>query len=96
MRRYQARAEFRRRARGSGWVLAGVSIGGRFLAAADGVERIRVRLPETGLIAWADLPVLIVAESIDDALWTALEVARGRWHGHDQSAVPFPSGEGDS
>ena len=95
MRRYQARAEFRRRTRGSRWVLAGVSIGGRFLAAAHGIERIRARLPEPGLVAWTDLPDPILATNLDQALTIALDVARARWPRHDQSAVPFPSGTAD-
>jgi hypothetical protein len=92
MRRYRARAEFRRRTRGSGWVLAGVSIGGWFRPAADGVEQIRSRLPEPGLVAWTDLPDPIVAAGIDEALIIALDVARGHWPRYDRSDVPFPSG----
>jgi hypothetical protein len=95
MRRYRARAEFRRRTRGSGWVLAGVSIGARFLPVRDGIERIRARLPEPGLVAWIDLPDPIVAGSIDHALSISLEVARARWPRYDRSAVPFPSGTTD-
>jgi hypothetical protein len=73
-------------------VLAGVSISGRFLAAADGVERIRARLPEPGLLAWSDLPDPILAASVDQALTIALDVARGRWPRHTPGPVPFQSG----
>jgi hypothetical protein len=76
-------------------VLAGVSIGGRFLAAADDVEQIRARLPEPGLVAWRDLPDPIVADGIDQAMTIALDVARGRWPGFDRRDVPFPSGTTD-
>jgi hypothetical protein len=92
MRRYQARAEFRRETRESRWVLAGVSIGGRFEPAQSGVEQIHGRLPEPGLVAWRDLPEPIVAASIEQALAIALEVARGRWPRHAHGSVPFPSG----
>ena len=92
MRRYQARAEFRRGTRSSRWVLAGVSIAGRFEPAQDGVERVRGRLPEPGLVAWRDLPEPIVAASIEQALAIALDVARGRWPRYAGGDVPFPSG----
>ena len=95
MRRYQARAEFRRQTRGSRWVLAGVSIGARFLPARDGVERIRARLPEPGLVAWTDLPDPILATSVDQALTIALDVARGHWPRYGSGDVPFPSGTSD-
>ena len=92
MRRYRARAEFRRQTSGSRWVLAGVSIGGRFEPAEEGVEQIRGRLPEAGLVAWRDLPDPIVAASVGDALAIALEVARARWPRFANGSVPFPSG----
>ena len=95
MRRYGARAEFRRLTRESGWVLAGVSIGGRSLPVHDGVEPILGRLPEPGLVAWTDLPDPILAGSVEQALTIALDVARGRWPGHGAGAVPFPSGLAD-
>jgi hypothetical protein len=76
-------------------VLAGVSIGGRFMPARDGVERIRARLPEPGLVAWTDLPDPIVAGDVDQALAIALEVARGRWPRSGAGDVPFPSGTPD-
>ena len=92
MRRYRAHAEFRRRTRESQWILAGVSMGGRFAPAQDGVEQIRGRLPEPGLVAWRDLPGPIVAASIDQAITIALDVARARWPRHADGDVPFPSG----
>ena len=92
VRRYRARAEFRRLTSGSRWVLAGVSIGGRFEPAQDGVEQIGARLPDSGLVAWHDLPDPIVAASIGQALTIALDVARGRWPRFADGPVPFPSG----
>ena len=92
MRRYRARAEFRRQTRDTRWILAGVSIGGRFEPAQAGVEQIRGRLPQPGLVAWRDLPDPIVAMAIDQALTIALNVARARWPEHANGEVPFPSG----
>ena len=92
MRRYRARAEFRRRTSSSSWVLAGVSIGGRFEPVHDGVEQIRARLPEPGLVAWRDVPDPIVAGSIDQAFTIALDVARARWPRYANRAVPFSGG----
>ena len=73
-------------------MLAGVSIGGRFEPAHNGVEQIHSRLPEPGLVAWRDLPDPIVAASIDQALVIALDVARSRWPRYSGGEVPFPSG----
>ena len=95
MRRYRARAEFRRRTQESRWILAGVSIGGRFAPAQDGVEQIRARLPEPGLVAWIDLPDPIVAAGVEQALTIALDAARGHWPRYDRDGVPFPSGTAD-
>lgn len=92
VRRYRARAEFRRRTGGSRWVLAGVSIGGRFQPAQEGVERIRGRLPEPGLVAWRDLPDAILAADVEQALVIALEIARARWPRYATGGVPFASG----
>jgi hypothetical protein len=92
MRRYRARAEFRRQTSESRWVLAGVSIGGRFEPVHDGVEQVRSRLPEPGLVAWRDLPDSIVAASVDQALAIALDVARSRWPRFANGKVPFSSG----
>jgi hypothetical protein len=72
--------------------LAGVSIGGRFHAAQEGVDRIRGRLPEPGLVAWRDLPDAILAADVEQAFAIALEVARGRWPRYAGGPVPFPSG----
>jgi hypothetical protein len=95
MRRYRARAEFRRETKGKRWVLAGVSIGGRFEPAHEGIEPIRERLPEPGLVAWRDLPEAIVATGVDQALAIALDVARARWPRFADGPVPFPSGRAD-
>jgi hypothetical protein len=92
MRRYRARAEFRRRTRDSRWVLAGVSIGARFLPARDDVEQIRARLPEHGLLAWTDLPDPILAASVEQALTIALEVARARWPRYQDGPIPHSFG----
>lgn len=95
MPRFRARAEFRRRTRGAPWVLAGVSIAGRFLPARDGIEQVRGRLPEPGLVAWLDLPEPVLAGEVDGALVVALQVARARWPDTDVEAVPFPGGTAD-
>jgi hypothetical protein len=92
MPRFRARAEFRRWTRAAPWVLAGVSIAGRFLPARDGVEQVRGRLPEPGLVAWLDLPEPVLAGDVDGALAAALQVARARWPRTDIDAVPFPGG----
>ncbi len=76
-------------------MLAGVSIGARFRPACDGVERIRARLPESGLVAWTDLSDPILATSVEQALTIALDVARGRWPRYGAGDVPFPSGIDD-
>jgi hypothetical protein len=95
MRRYRARAEFRRRTRESRWVLAGVSIGDRFRPAREGVERIRARLPEPGLVAWRDLSDPIVADGLDRGLAIALDMARSRWPEYATGSIPFASGGAD-
>jgi hypothetical protein len=95
MRRYRARAEFRRRTRDARWVLAGVSIGARFLPARDDVEQIRARLPEHGLLAWTDLPDPILAASVEQAMTIALEVARARWPRYQDGPVPHSFGTPD-
>ena len=96
MRGYRARAEVRRRSRESRWILAGVSIGGRFRPVQDGVEPIRARLPQSGLVAWLDLPDPIIAADVDQALTIALDVARGHCPPDDRNGVPFSSGTTDS
>src|SRR5262249_59115164 len=52
MRVFHARAEFRRRGPTAPWVLAGVVIDHRLWPARSGVEPIRSRLPEAGLVGW--------------------------------------------
>lgn len=60
MERHQARAEFRRATRDDRWVLAGVWVDHfAFVPATPGVEPITRRLPDTGLLGWADLPPII-------------------------------------
>jgi hypothetical protein len=93
--RYAARAEFRRRHRGARWVLAGVIVEGAFHPAADGIEPVRARLPETGLVTWADLPTVIVAPDRASAATIALEVATARWPAEARGRVPFASGAPD-
>jgi hypothetical protein len=89
---YRARAEFRRWSRGAPWVLAGVVVADRFVPVEPGVERIRARLPEPGLVGWAPLPSPIVATSASAAGEPALDVARATWPERLGAPVPFPSG----
>jgi len=93
--RHRARAEFRRLTRDSGWVLAGISIGGRFRPVHEGIEPIRGRLPEAGLLAWRDLPAPIVARDPESAAAIALDVARATWPEQVREPVPFSGGVAD-
>jgi hypothetical protein len=93
--RYAARAEFRRRDRGARWVLAGIRIDGVFHPAADGIEPIRGRLPDTGLLAWADLPTAILAPDEATAASVALDVAAHTWPAESRGRAPFASGTAD-
>ena len=89
MRRYQARAEFRRLDRGAGWVFAGVWVAHRFYPAQPGVDPVRRRLPSVGLLGWIDLPP-IIATSAQEAGAIALEMAREAWPKASKSSVPYP------
>jgi hypothetical protein len=92
MRRFHARAEFRRRDLSSGWVLSGVFIDHVFYPARFGVERLRGRLAGPGLAGWIDLPEPILAADVEAAAAIALDVARQRWPKRDQDRVPFATG----
>jgi hypothetical protein len=88
---HQARAEFRRTSRDDAWVLAGVWIDHvAFHPAHPGVEPIGGRLPDTGLLGWADLP-MVIAPSVEGAGEAALKVARDGWPARIRSEVPFAS-----
>jgi hypothetical protein len=90
MSRHRARAEFRRRERGAPWVIAGVWVDGLvFVPAAPGVEPVRWRLPEAGLVGWADLPPIVAVDQAR-AAEAALESARGIWPERDRGEVPHP------
>jgi hypothetical protein len=86
---YLARAEFRRRHRNAPWVLAGVLVEGVFWPAQPGVEPIRRRLPETGLLGWADLPAPIIAGDTSTAAAVALQIAVAAWPSRARRAVPW-------
>jgi hypothetical protein len=87
--RYRANAEFRRADRQAPWVLAGVWIDHvAFHAARPGVEPIARRLPDTGLLGWAELPPLLAPDP-EAAGVAALDVARQAWPGRVRSRVPF-------
>jgi hypothetical protein len=87
--RYQANAEFRRAGRGAPWVLAGVWIDHvDFHPARPGVEPIARRLPETGLLGWAELPTLVAAGP-EAAGAAALSAARHAWPDRVRASVPF-------
>ena len=88
---HQARAEFRRSSRDDPWVLAGVWIDHvAFQPAHPGVEPIGRRLPDTGLVGWADLP-MVIAPTVEAAGEAALKVARDGWPARIRSEVPFAS-----
>jgi hypothetical protein len=90
---HEARAEFRRFDRNHSWVLAGVWIDGvSFHPATAGVEPIRRRLPESGLIGWIDLPV-VIALTDGAAGEAALDVARRGWPARVRSVVPFANSD---
>jgi hypothetical protein len=95
MPHFHARAEFRRRGRRAPWVLAGVVIEGDLWPAVDGVEPLRQRLPEAGLVGWADLPTPILAVDVAAAAAIALEVARTAWPARVRPVVPYASGTPD-
>ena len=97
MRRYDARAEFRRVARDKPWVLAGVWVNAgpwsedTFAPAVAGVEPIRGRLPEPGLVGWAALPSVLAADRAS-AGEVALGLARDGWPKRARPDVPYSSG----
>jgi hypothetical protein len=89
LERHEARAEFRRSDRNHSWVLAGVWIDlVSFHPATAGVEPIRRRLPESGLVGWIGLPV-VIAPSVGAAGEAALAAARQGWPGRVRPDVPF-------
>jgi hypothetical protein len=92
---FHARAEFRRRDRSARWVLAGVVIDGDLWPVDDDVRPIRGRLPESGLVGWADLSSPIIAGEVASAAAVAIEVARSSWPDADRREVPWASGTGD-
>jgi len=93
---FHVRAEFRRHDRAAPWVLAGVVVDGGFHPVRPGVERLRMRLPEPGLVGWSDLPTAIVAADPATAAAAALDVARAAWPGRVRDLVPFASGVAES
>jgi len=87
--RYRANAEFRRARRDAPWVLAGVWVDHvDFYPAGPGVEPIRRRLPETGLLGWSELPP-IIASGAEAAGEAALTTARQAWPTRVRRSVPF-------
>ena len=91
-RTYAARAEFRRRDRAAPWVIAGVVVDGRFWPANDGVEPVRGRLPDAGLLGWSELPGPVVATDAATAARVALQLARAAWPARAGRRVPWASG----
>ena len=84
---YRGRAEFRRADRGSPWVLAGVVIDHRLWPAGDGVQPIRGRLPDAGLVGWSDVAPVIAADATTAAA-SSLDVARSTWPDRARDARP--------
>jgi hypothetical protein len=86
---HQARAEFRRATRSDPWVLAGVWVEHVvFQPASPGVEPITQRLPDTGLLGWADLPT-VIAPTLAAAAQAGLVIARQAWPERVSDEVPF-------
>ena len=89
VRKFHARAEFRRQDRSASWILAGVWIAHRFYPAQPGVDPVRRRLPSTGLVGWTELPAIIAATS-EEAATIALGMARETWPKAAKETVPYP------
>jgi len=88
---HKARAEFRRVTRDDPWILAGVWVDHvAFQPATAGVDPIAGRLPDTGLLGWADLPT-VIAPGITAAGEAALIVARQAWPDRVRGEIPFAS-----
>jgi len=92
MPRFSVRAEFRRRHHAAPWILAGVVVDGEFHPVRPGVERLRMRLPEPGLVGWSELPMPVVAADRVAAAAAALDIARAAWPGRVRDEVPFAWG----
>ena len=87
--RFHARAEFRRADRAADWVLAGVWVEHvRFVPARPGVEPVIRRLPEGGLLGWAELPTILAPDE-RSAGDIALDVARSTWPDRSRRSVPY-------
>ena len=93
---YAARAEFRRAERGAPWVLAGVVIDHRLWPARDGVDPIHGRLPDAGLVGWADVGTVIAPDApaeLVKSLSNEQQVTEQTppcflWHTWEDKAVP--------
>ena len=89
MERHRSRAEFRRASRDGPWVLAGFWVDHvDFQPAWPGVEPISGRLPDTGLLSWFDLPI-VIAPDAQAAGEAALQIARQAFPGMVKPRVPF-------
>jgi len=95
-RAYAVRAEFRRQRRGAPWVLAGVILDGSFWPASPGVEPVRSRLPEAGLLGWSEVPVPVVAPDPAAAAEVALAVCAAVWPGRVGRPIPWQTGTRDA
>ena len=95
MPRFEGRAEFRRRDRDAPWVLAGVWVEERFAPADEGVDPMRARLPQPGLVGWIDLPPFL-APDVGEAGRVGLQLARDTWPRANRSPVPWASGVDES
>jgi hypothetical protein len=91
MQIYRGRAEFRRADRGSPWVLAGVVIDHCLWPAGDGVQPIRGRLPDAGLVGWSDVSP-VIAPDAPTAAASTLHMARATWPDRARDHVPWSSG----
>ena len=75
-------------------MLAGVVIDHRLWPASDGVQPIRGRLPDAGLVGWSDVAPVIAPDPTTAAV-TSLDVARATWPERARTPVPWASGTRD-
>ena len=72
-------------------MLAGVVIDHRLWPAGDGVQPIRGRLPDAGLVGWSDVSPVIAPDATTAAAST-LRMARATWPDRARDHVPWSSG----
>jgi hypothetical protein len=66
-----------------------VIVDGTFWPAQPGVDRVRRRLPEGGLLGWADVPARVIAVDAGAAAEVALAVCAAVWPERIARPVPW-------